>query len=90
MSFEQITNDLKAMDGKMDTMANQLCEIAPQVARADREVFGNGQPGLAAQIGDVKVTMAGVQATQLLALKVLGAIGVAALGLLGTILFALI
>jgi len=76
MSFERI-------ESQLDDIALDLAEMKPRVERADREVFGNGRPGLSAQ-------MASVQATQKLALKILGGLGLAAIALLGSILVALI
>lgn len=78
MSFEQLSDDLRSLDSKVDNLTTQVAAYAPAVRRTEREVFGNGRPSLATQMAEVKTT-------QRLALKVLGTIGVAGVGLLATI-----
>ncbi len=78
MSFEQLSEDLVRLEEKVDEIASTCSAIVPKVNRAEGEVFGNGRPSLSTQIAELKTT-------QRLALKVLGAIGIAGLGLLGSI-----
>lgn len=66
------------LEEKVDGIVETCAAIVPKVRRVDREVFGNGRPSLSTQIAEIKTT-------QRLALKVLGAIGIAGLGLLATI-----
>lgn len=75
-------DDLVRLEEKVDEISEHVCSIVPLVQRADKEVFGNGRPGLSTQMADIC-------ATQRLALRVLGALGVAGLSLLGVILFSL-
>ena len=83
MSFEQLSSDLRSLDGKVDNLTTQVATYAPRVDRTEREVFGNGRPSLATQMAEVKTT-------QRLALKVLGSIGVCGLGLLATIMVKIV
>ncbi len=75
-------DDMIRLEDKVDEISGHVCSMVPLVEKADREVFGNGRPGLSTQMADIR-------ATQRLALKVLGALGVAGLGMLCTILFSL-
>ncbi len=79
MSME---DDMIRLEEKVDEIGSHVCSMSPMVKRADREVFGNGRPGLSTQMADIR-------ATQRLALKVLGSLGVAGLTVLGSILIAL-
>ncbi len=75
-------DDIIRLEEKVDEIGNHVCSMSPMVKRADREVFGNGRPGLSTQMADIR-------ATQRLALKVLGTLGVAGLTALGAILVSL-
>ncbi len=75
-------SEFQELGEKIDNLAETMAGLAPKIEHADRELYGNGQPGLVKQ-------MARVENTQRLALKVLGAIGVTALGLLSGILLTL-
>lgn len=74
---------LDSIDDKLDEVAQTCATLPPRVNRIEREIFGNGRPGLASQL-------AGVQATQRLALRVLGGIGGGILALLTGILLKLL
>lgn len=74
--------DFIRLEEKVDEINDHVCSMSPMVKRADREVFGNGRPGLSTQMADIR-------ATQRFALKVLGTLGVAGLSALGAILATL-
>jgi hypothetical protein len=78
-----LPDDIIRLEEKVDDIMTHVASQGPTVLKLDREVFGNGRPGLATQMSEIK-------ATQKLALKVLGSIGAAGLAVLTAIAVALL
>ena len=80
MSLQDVESDLAHMKERHEALAATCMSTSQTVARMDRELFGNGQPGLVVQVAQLQ------QSVKLL-MKVAGVVGTGIiLGLVGIFL----